>query len=286
MGMITHVYMKKTTQSTVPGNATMEKNLLEIQHFTAADYRTEPFEKVILPLGSLESHGPHLPFGTDSLTAYLLALEIARRVPKTAVLPPLSYGMSESYRDFPFTVSLRPETETAIISDILNSIYREGIRKVCIINGHDGNIPSIEIATRMVKAAHPEMMIVSLDAWWNTVGHLLPPDFFEVWNGLGHGGEGELSIALALFPELCEPEHARGVVPRLPRSMDIKWTFTELTDCGATGDPTRATRAKGIVMKETLVETIAGVLNALDESGWDYRSPEVKGKGAAERNDV
>jgi creatinine amidohydrolase len=52
--------------------------------------------------------------------------------------------------------------------------------------------------------------------------------------------------------------------------------FSELTDCGATGDPTRATREKGIRMKKILVETIAGVLTALDESGWDYRSPEVK----------
>ena len=261
----------------------MEKNLLEIQHFTAADYRNELFEKVILPLGSLESHGPHLPFGTDSFTAYLLAIEIARLVPKTAVLPPLSYGMSESYRDFPFTVSLRPETETAIICDILTSLYREGIRKVCIINGHDGNIPSIEIAARTVKAAHPEMKIVSLDAWWNTLGQLLPHDFFEVWNGLGHGGEGELSIALALFPELCEPEHARGVVPHLPPYVDTKWTFTELTNCGATGDPTKATRDKGIVIKETLVKTIAGVLNMLDESGWDYRSSEVREDTAGEK---
>ena len=254
----------------------MEKNLREIQHQTAADYQAEPFEKVILPLGSLESHGPHLPFGTDSLTAYLLALEVARRVPKTAVLPSLPYGMSEVYRDFSFTVSLRPETETAIIGDILESVYREGIRRVCILNGHDGNIPSIEIATRTVKAAHPDMKIVSVDAWWNTLEKLLPPDFFEVRNGLGHGGEGELSIALALFPELCEPENARGVVPLLPPYIDVKWMFSELTDCGATGDPTRATREKGIRMKKILVETIAGVLTALDESGWDYRSPEVK----------
>jgi creatinine amidohydrolase len=254
----------------------MEKNLCEIQHLTAADYRAGPFEKVILPLGSLESHGPHLPFGTDSLTAYLLALEIARRVPKTAVLPPLPYGMSEAYRDFSFTVSLRPETETAIIGDILESVYREGIRKVCILNGHDGNIPSIEIAARMVKAAHPEMKIVSVDAWWNTLGKLLPPDFFEVWDGLGHGGEGELSIALALFPELCEPDKARGVVPKLPPFVDTKWMFSELTDCGATGDPTKASKEKGTRMKKILVETIAGVLTGLDESGWDYRSPGVR----------
>jgi len=78
----------------------MDKNPHEIQHLTAADYHDAPFEKVILPLGSLESHGPHLPFGTDALTAYLVALEIAGRVPRTAVLPPVNYGMSEHYKDF------------------------------------------------------------------------------------------------------------------------------------------------------------------------------------------
>ncbi|HPH33932.1 MAG TPA: creatininase family protein [Methanoregulaceae archaeon] len=255
----------------------MQKNHCEIQHLTAADYRKEPFEKAILPLGSLESHGDHLPFGTDSITAYLLALEIARRIPGTAVLPPLPYGMSEAYKEFSFTVSLSPETETAIIGDILESLYREGITRVFILNGHDGNIASIEMASRTAKAAHPAMKIVSLDAWWNTLGQLLPPGFFEVWNGLGHGGEGELSIGLALFPELCEPGLARGVVPRLPPYVDVKWMFSELTDCGATGDPTKATKEKGDRIKEALVDAMVRVIIALDECGWDYRSPEAKG---------
>ncbi len=85
----------------------MKKNPLEVQHLSAADWKRSPFEKVILPLGSLESHGGHLPFGTDALTAYLVALDIAARVPKTVVLPPLNYGVSEHYRDFPFTISVR-----------------------------------------------------------------------------------------------------------------------------------------------------------------------------------
>jgi creatinine amidohydrolase len=96
--------------------------------------------------------------------------------------------MSEYYREFSFTVSLQPETETALIQDILESVYREGIRRVFIMNGHDGNIPSIEIAARKAKVAHPDFMIVGLDAWWNMLLPMLPEDFFEVWNGLGHGG--------------------------------------------------------------------------------------------------
>jgi creatinine amidohydrolase len=254
----------------------MNKNPLLIAHQTAADYKNAPFDTVILPLGSLESHGAHLPFCTDALTAYLISCDVAKRVPKTAVLPPLNYGMSEHYRDFSFTISLQPETETAIIRDIIESAYREGIRKIFIMNGHDGNIPSIEIASRLAKVAHPDLKIVSLDAWWNTLLPLLPPDFFSVWNGLGHGGEGELSMALALFPELCRQDLARGVVPELPSCLDVKWKFSELTDCGATGDPTKASREKGKTMQEVLVNAIVTALEELNKCNWDYRSPAVK----------
>jgi creatinine amidohydrolase len=254
----------------------MTKNYREFQHLTAADYRAAPFEKVILPLGSLESHGAHLPFGTDALTAHLIAQEIAQRVPKTGVLPPLNYGMSEHYKEFPFCVSLQYETEIAILRDILESVYREGIRKVFIMNGHDGNIAPIEVAARSAKVAHTDFKIVSMDAWWKMVGDLVPSGFFEVWNGLGHGGEGETSICLALFPELCDPSKASGVVPHLPPHVDVKWRFSELTNTGTSGDPTKGTREKGLTMKRILVDTAVQILADLDAVDWDYRSPETK----------
>ena len=255
----------------------MKKNPLEIQHLNGSDWKSSPFEKVILPLGSLESHGWHLPFGTDALTAHSLALDIAARVPKTAVLPPLNYGASDHYRCFSFTVSLQFDTEVSLIRDILESVYREGIRKVFIMNAHDGNIAPIEISSRNAKVAHPDFKIVSLDAWWQLVADVLPPDFFEVWNGLGHAGEGETSMSLALFPQLCEPTKAVGVVPKLPPYVDIKWTFDELTNTGASGDPTKASREKGLKMRETLVNTVVDILNDLDKQDWDYRSPGLKG---------
>jgi len=259
----------------------MEKNPLLVQHLTARDYREKPFSTVILPLGSLESHGPHLPFGTDTLTAYEIALEVAGRVPGTIVLPPLPYGMSEHYRDFSFTVSLKPATETAVIGDILESLYREGIRHVFLMNGHDGNIPPIEIAAREAKVAHPDLVIVGIDAWWNMIGDLLPENFFDAWNGLGHGGEGELSIALALFPGLCQPEHAQGIVPDLPPHLDVWWLFSEITTTCASGDPTQASREKRLFMKEALVNAIVTALQKPDACGGDYRSADVKRGGNA-----
>jgi creatinine amidohydrolase len=256
----------------------MKKNPKEIQHLNGTDWKAAPFHTVILPLGSLESHGGHLPFGTDALTAHLIAQDIAARLPGVAVLPPLNYGVSEHYKSFPFTVSVQFETETAFLRDILESVHREGIRKVFIMNGHDGNISPIEVASRSVKVAHPDLKVVSLDAWWMMIGKVLPPGFFQVWNGLGHGGEGETSICLELFPELCDPSRARGVVPSLPEHVEVKWLFNELTNSGATGDPTKATPEKGKKMRQALVDTVVKILEDLEKRGWDYRSPEVSGK--------
>lgn len=83
-------------------------------------------------------------------------------------------------------------------------------------------------------------------------------------------------MALALFPELCQPEHAAGVVPQLPPYCEVKWLFSELTNCGATGDPTKASREKGIRMKEELVNAIVKILEILDAQDWDVSSPQIR----------
>jgi creatinine amidohydrolase len=85
-------------------------------------------------------------------------------------------------------------------------------------------------------------------------------------------------MGLALFPNLCQPERAQGVVPDLPANLDVKWRFSELTDCGASGDPTKASIKKGEIMKETLVNAIVEAIQKLDACKWDYRSPELKKK--------
>jgi creatinine amidohydrolase len=233
-------------------------------------YKAHKFNKAMFNVGSLENHGGHLPFGTDCFVSYMLAKEVAAHFDDILLLPPLFYGMSEHYKDFSFTVSLRYETVTEVLRDILLSLHREGIHRVFIFNGHDGNSAPIEVAARSVKVAYPEMKIAVQDAWWVTAGQLLPPGTFEVWNGLGHAGEGETSICLELFPHLVEMEHARGVVPQLPPNADLKWKFSELTNTGATGDPSKGTRAKGAAMRKVLVDAVVKFIQHLDSINWDY----------------
>lgn len=234
-------------------------------------YKTHHFDKVIFNLGSLENHGDHLPFGTDCFVSYMLAKEVAAHFDDMLLLPPCFYGMSEHYKDFSFTVSMQYETLTAVIRDILDSLYREKFRKVFIFNGHDGNSAPIEVAARSFKVAHPDMKIAVQDAWWVTAGQLLPANTFEVWNGLGHAGEGETSICLELFGHLVEMDYAKGVVPNLPPNADLKWKFSELTNVGASGDPTKGTKEKGAQMRKVLVDAVVEFIRNLDKINWEYQ---------------
>jgi creatinine amidohydrolase len=169
------------------------------------------------------------------------------------VLPPINYGFSAHYNKLPFVVSLQPETVTSIIKELLQEVIRNGIKKIIIINGHDGNIAPIELAARALKVQHPDVVIARLNDWWVAAGKIIPENTFEVWNGLGHAGEGETSMGLALFPELMQMEHAKGVVPDHPDHVEIKWRFEELTDTGASGDPSKGTVGKGKLLMFSLI---------------------------------
>ena len=161
----------------------------KLSRLTGHGLKEGGFDKAVLAVGSTESHGEHLPHGTDSLVARSLAEAVAGRVEGLLVLPELPYGMSEDYASFPVAVSLKTETLMRVLRDILGSLLSHGITRLLVVNGHDGNIPAIEAATREFRTEHPEMRIAVLEAWWVTAGELVPEGTFEVWGGLGHGGD-------------------------------------------------------------------------------------------------
>ena len=153
-------------------------------------------DSAITIFGSCESHGPHLPLGPDLFVPAEIARRAALRLARTVVVPGVPFGTSLHYNRFPLSVTLRFETTIAVAEDIFTSLIENGIRRIVILNGHDGNIPALEIAARKVKDRFPDATLVYLPAWWNITGAKMADDF-EVWNGLGHGGEGETSIMMA-----------------------------------------------------------------------------------------
>jgi len=228
----------------------------------------EGYNKAILAVGSTEYHGEHLPYGTDTLVSEHIATEVAKRVNGMLMLPPIPYGMSAHYSNFPIAISLSTETLMRVLREVFDSLRKHGLNRLIIVNGHDGNISAIDAATNEYRAEHPEFKMAVLSAWWATAGQLLPEDTFEVWDGLGHGGEGETSMMLRVDPSLVYMEKAKGVVPDLPKHVDWKWTFDEITPYGVTGDPTKATPEKGAAMNDALVKLLVDLVQELDEKDW------------------
>lgn len=254
----------------------MENNNHELIKLTANQVCKGNYDKVILALGSCEAHGAHLAEGTDTLVSYMLSNQISEQVEGLLVLPPITVGYSAHYDSFPFTLTLGYETMTQVIYDVVESVIRNGITKIILMNGHDGNIAPIEIASRRIKEAYPDARIATLPAWWITAGELLPEDTFEVWNGLGHAGEGESSIAYHLFPQWCQPELATCQMPdNLPQHLEIKWDFAEITSTANTGDATKATSEKGQKMTKALVDCVVTAIQYLDERDWNYSTTGV-----------
>ena len=245
--------------------------LNELWKVTAHQVKEANFTKAIISIGSCEAHGQHIAEGCDTLVAYKLSKQIADQVDGMMVIPPITIGYSAHYDSFPFSLTLSYDTTIAVLYDTIESVLRNGINHIFIMNGHDGNIAPIEIASRKIKEKYPEAQIAALTQWWVAAGNLLPKDTFEVWDGLGHAGEGETSIAYYLFPDWCEPEYATCVVPNLPSEVEIKWDFSELTDTAQTGDATKGTAEKGKKMNDVIVEHVVKTLKELDATDWKYK---------------
>lgn len=245
--------------------------LNELYKMTAHQVKEGNFNKAIISIGSCEAHGQHIAEGCDTLVAYKISKQVADQIEGMLVLPPITVGYSAHYDSFPFTLTLSYDTTISVIYDMIESCIRQGINNIFLMNGHDGNIAPIEIASRKIKEVYPEAQIVALTQWWVAAGDLLPEDTFEVWGGLGHAGEGETSIAYYLFGEWCEPELATSVVPDLPQYLDVKWDFSELTDTAQTGDATKATKEKGKLMNDAIVEYIVKSMKELDAKGWKFK---------------
>ncbi|MFW6137908.1 MAG: creatininase family protein [Spirochaetota bacterium] len=249
---------------------------VRLEEFTQKEFQDSYIDKAILVFGSCESHGEHLPFGSDVFVPHSIAVEVAEQIEDTVAVPPLWYGMSLHYRHKPMCISLTDETLIMVIKNVLESLVYWGIKKALIINGHDGNIASIEVAAREVKVKNPEMGIAVIPAWWENVSHLVPEGTFEVWNGLGHGGEGETSMNLATVPELVDMDQARGMIPEMDPVVNLVWNFEELTDYGASGAPEKGSVEKGKITRQALITYIVDFIKRMDEQGWRFKKHGTK----------
>jgi creatinine amidohydrolase len=255
--------MKSKTSNNIC-NILSEMNAANLQQLVNAD------TVAVLIFGACENHGDHMPFGSDFIMPYELAKRLARKHGNILVCPPVPYGMSSHHKDFFMTISLEPETVVNLVRDILQSLVINNIKRILIINGHDGNIAPIEMASRIIKERNPHVVISCLESWWMLVGQI-DKELFDVWDGMGHGGEGETSAMLAIRPDLVDMTLApQEVVPKLPDNIRIYWKFNELTNTGATGAPGKATPEKGQKIIQILENVVLGFVAEMDKNRWKY----------------
>jgi creatinine amidohydrolase len=198
---------------------------------------------VIIPCGSTEQHGEHLPINTDCTIVFEIAKKAAETVSEFSVLvlPPLWTGYSPHHMGFPGAITLRLDNYLDTLAGIARSLHAHGFKNILFLNGHGGNTPAV--ASMRYKMLDEEGFPVIGYDYWSLPGVTAEiKRVNEVDKGVpGHASEFETSMALFLRPELVEKSLARWVP-------------------GVRGDPAPGTREKGERLFNFIVNSLIGVL--------------------------
>jgi creatinine amidohydrolase len=226
---------------------------------TDHDFRVtvKKIKRAVIPVGSLEQHGAHLPVSTDSLIAEHIAKLLADKI-GAFVLPVISYGVSFEHKPM-FNISLRNTTLSTMLCDTCISLAENRISEIIILNGHHGNTGAIQYIPQETKSKIPtiDVNIHTMHYW-----QMMKPD-------LDHAGEVETSLVLAIAPELVHMDRARPNSRSLTKSRAAyisltsgPGSFPKITGNGVWGDPTRATASKG---DKLIKEIIANLTKTISE---------------------
>ena len=198
-------------------------------------------DMVLLGIGSIECHGRHMPLGTDTLIPDKL-LELIEKKSDVLIAPTLPYGACESLKPYPGTIDLGSELLYQLLYRVVENLYDHGARKIMILNGHGGNIKTIE---RVGMEFEKKGAIVVMLNWW-----LMTWDMNPAWKG-GHGGAEETAGVMGVDPSLIDYDEL----------TDEPLKFKDLTD------EIKTTHFRNVEYKGVTVEVIRTTPNVTD-NGW------------------
>jgi creatinine amidohydrolase len=246
---------------------------------THAFIRAQPWQVAVLPFGATEPHNLHMPYGTDTFQVEELARRACTRAwergAKVVLLPAIPFGVNTNHLKVPgaLACSLLPTTLLAIISDLVEALSLQGVKKLVLLNGHGGN----ELKPLMRQLHHRTDVFLCLCDWYRMAGDLYPGIFEKPGE---HADEVESSLGLAFFPEMMHPELAddgRAAPSRFAAinrgwiSITRPWHLVS-TNTGL-GDPKAATAEKGQRLMEALTERLGDFLAELAMAEKDERFP-------------
>ncbi len=218
-------------------------------------------QTIILPMGTVEEHGSHLPLGTDTIHAWELSKKTAEKT-DVFVAPPIHFGVCTSTDDHPGTFSISPETLRILVGDLVNSFYAKGLKNIIFLSGHAGGLHMSalkEVAEDAVRA-YPDLNMAVL-----SVFDLMAEKFRDVIEtpNDSHAGEGETSGMLFLRPELVKgrapEEYPQRVSYFITRDKLKYWPG------GVWGDPGKASREKGEKLLQIAVAKMVSVVQEIQK---------------------
>jgi len=237
---------------------------------------------VLLPTGSTEQHGPHLPLETDEFLCETVCLEVGRRAAdRVLVLPPVSYGLNQHHIDFPGTIHIEPETFIAFGLNITKSLAYHGFEKILLVNGHGSNGPLVDLIARKTVLSTRSLCFAT--SYFN----FAIEKFMEIRESdvIAHADEFETSLYLHLAPDRVRWDLAAEGSDRVGKYLSSDSTSSYVrfndywgrwTDRGVHGDPTKATVEKGEIIFEAAVEGLVDLVDELREWPVEERSDQHK----------
>ena len=216
---------------------------------TSPDVRDAASDVAVLPVGSFEQHGGHLPLITDTAIACIIGRAVSEAY-GLLLLPPVTISCSHEHADWAGTVSISAATLTAIIDDVRASLDAQGIGKLIVVSGHGGNYVLSNIA-QQANTAGPRVVLFPTGADWDTARRAA---------GLSssgredmHGGESETSILLHFQPDYVGQDWQTADHQADDRPDLLLLGMSGYTKTGIIGRPSLATAAKGEALVRHLV---------------------------------
>lgn len=205
--------------------------------------------QIIIPIGSLEQHGPHLPVSTDTIIIEHLAKNIAEKI-QSLYIPAITFGISFEHEPL-FNISLSHTTFSNLIGDICVSLAKYGIKNIILLNGHHGNMGAMYYIAQHVSHKITSDTRLNFINYWNLM------------NDFDHAGEIETSLVLAINTKFVKMKLARANTKEIDRSK-IAYTslasnpgfFPKITGNGVWGDPTKASITKGRSLLDHLIKNL------------------------------
>lgn len=236
---------------------------------------------IVLPVGAIEQHGPHLPCSVDSvIAAGVMGKALGQLPPEVRAfgMAPITYGKSDEHLHFPGTMTLTGPTLLAMVTEIGESVYRAGFRKLLLANGHGGQPQVMEMAARELRLRHGDFVIVphQVSRVANSSGKYISDQ--EKRQAM-HAGHSETALMLALAPDTVHMERAvANFPPEFPSKVlsadgrpACAWTARDFGPSGVIGDPRPATRQHGEDILKTLAASWAQAITDLYHMRWVHR---------------